>query len=377
MAEKRDYYEILDVSKTASEAEIKNAYRKLAKKYHPDLNPGDKAAEASFKEVSEAYEVLSDSSKKANYDQFGHQDPTQGFGGGGAGAGGYGDFGDIFSSFFGGDIFGGGARRRNGPRQGNDLRANLRISFEEAAFGVEREITLNRTENCESCQGSGAKHGTHQETCSQCRGTGQVTQVQNTPLGRFQTAAVCPRCRGEGTIVKDPCPDCAGRGRVQKQRTIKVKVPGGIDNGQILNLRSEGESGTRGGPPGDLAIHVTVTPHKVFRREGYNVHCDVPITFAQAALGCKLKVPSLDGNLEYAVPEGTQTGTVFKLKGKGTHVLHSKARGDMLVHVNVEVPTHLSEKQKELLRSFEGMMTGKEHKQSKSFFEKVKDIMGG
>ena len=377
MAEKRDYYEVLGVNKDASDAEIKAAYRKLAKKYHPDLHPDDKQAEAAFKEVNEAYEVLSDSTKRSNYDQFGTADPSQGgFGGGYGGAGFGGDgfgFGDIFESFFGGDIFGGG-RSRNAPRQGRSLEVDLTITFEEAAFGTKKTITVPREENCPDCKGTGAKDGTAKETCPDCKGSGTVYRVQNTPLGRMQTQSACPKCRGTGTIIKETCPKCAGRGRVRRAARLSINVPAGIDNGQKISLRGEGEPGVNGGPAGDLYVRIVVRPHKLFRREGYNVHCDMPIPFAVAALGGEVEVPTLDGKVKYTIPEGTQTGTAFRLRNRGIQVLQGKSRGDMIVHAHIEVPRGLNQQQKDLLRAFEDSLTGKEYKEQKSFIDKIKDL---
>lgn len=376
MAEKRDYYEVLGVSKDASDADIKSAYRKMAKKYHPDLHPGDKEAEANFKEVSEAYEVLSDSTKRSNYDQYGTADPSQGgFGGGyagGFGGDGFG-FGDIFESFFGGDVFGGG-RTRNGPRQGRSLEVDLTITFEEAAFGAKKEINVTREENCPDCHGTGAKDGTAKETCSECGGRGTVYRVQNTPLGRMQTQSACPKCGGTGTIIKDPCTKCSGRGRIRRAAKISINVPAGIDNGQKISLRGEGEPGVNGGPAGDLYVRIIVRPHKIFRRDGYTVHIDMPIPYSVATLGGEVEVPTLDGKVKYNIPEGTQTGTAFRLRNKGIQVLQGRSRGDMIVHVNIEVPKGLTQEQKDLLRAFEDSLTGKEYKEQKSFIDKIKDL---
>lgn len=380
MAQKRDYYEVLGVSKGASDDEIKKAYRRLAKENHPDLHPGDAACEERFKEVNEAYSVLSDTQKRQQYDQFGFDGP-QGAGGFGGGAGGFGggfggfDMGDIFDSFFGGDIFGGG-RRANGPVAGNDLEYDLRITFEEAAFGCQREIQILREENCEACQGSGAKNGTAKETCPDCQGTGQVRRVQNTPLGRMQSVGTCPKCRGTGTIIKEPCPSCGGRGRMRKTRTINFKVPAGIDNGQRISLRGEGEAGLRGGPAGDLYIRVHVQPHKLFRRQGFNILCEVPIPVTTAILGGDIEVPTLEGKTTYHIPEGTQPGTNFTLRNQGIQQLGGRGRGDLILTCKVEIPRKLSDKQREALKSFEAALTGREYKESKSFFEKMKDLLG-
>ncbi|MBZ4644701.1 MAG: molecular chaperone DnaJ [Petroclostridium sp.] len=377
MAEKRDYYEVLGVSRGASDDEIKKAYRKLAKKYHPDVNPGNKEAEAKFKEVNEAYEVLSDSQKRARYDQFGHAgtDPN-GFGGGGFG-GGFGDFdlGDIFESFFGGTGFGTSARR-NGPQKGRDIKSSLEISFEEAAFGVEKEINIFRMENCDVCHGTGAKPGTSPITCSVCKGTGQVQYKQRTPFGQFVNVRTCDHCNGEGKIISNPCTVCHGKGAIRKSRKIKVNIPAGIDDGQTISLRGEGDPGVKGGPSGDLYISIKVRPHPLFQRQGTDVICEIPITFVQAALGAELEVPTLDGKVKYSIPEATQSGTIFRLKGKGIPHIRGYGRGDQYVKVLVEVPKNLSEKQKELLRQFAELESEDTHEQRKGFFEKMKGVLG-
>ncbi len=370
---KRDYYEVLGVSKTASDDELKKAYRTLAKKYHPDLNGGDKECEEKFKEVNEAYEVLSDPQKRARYDQFGHEDPRTG------GAGGYGDFtggfgggfDDIFSAFFGGGF--GGAQRARGPERGNDLRYDLTITFEEAAFGCEKEITVTREENCEECGGTGAKKGTSPTTCPTCKGTGQVQSFINTPIGRVSNVRVCDACHGSGKIIKDPCPKCNGRGRVRRNRKISIKIPAGIDNGMQIPLRRQGEPGLRGGENGDLYIFVTVRPHKLFTRENYDLYCDVTVSFTQAALGGEIDVPTLNGMTKYNLPEGTQPGAVVRLRGQGIQNLRGAGKGDLYIKINVEIPRRLTEKQKELLRQFDESVTGKEYEGKKSFFDRVKD----
>ena len=370
---KRDYYEVLGVSKTASDDELKKAYRTLAKKYHPDLNGGDKECEEKFKEVNEAYEVLSDPQKRARYDQFGHEDPRTG------GAGGYGDFtggfgggfDDIFSAFFGGGF--GGAQRARGPERGNDLRYDLTITFEEAAFGCEKEITVTREENCEDCGGTGAKKGTSPTTCPTCKGTGQVQNFINTPIGRVSNVRVCDACHGSGKIIKDPCPKCNGRGRVRRNRKISIKIPAGIDNGMQIPLRRQGEPGLRGGENGDLYIFVTVRPHKLFTRENYDLYCDVTVSFTQAALGGEIDVPTLNGMTKYNLPEGTQPGAVVRLRGQGIQNLRGAGKGDLYIKINVEIPRRLTEKQKELLRQFDESVTGKEYEGKKSFFDRVKD----
>lgn len=384
MAEsKRDYYEVLGVSKTASEDDIKKAYRKLAKEFHPDLHPGDKAAEAKFKELNEAYEVLSDPQKKSKYDQFGFAgvDPSYGtgqpgYGGayttyGGSGFGDFGDIGDIFSSIFGGG-FGGGAQSRNAPRQGEDIERSLQISFEEAAFGCSKDITVNRVEKCADCDGSGAAKGSKVETCSTCHGTGQVRTTRRTALGTVSTTGVCPDCGGKGKKIQNPCPTCHGMGQIRRSRTISVKIPAGIDDDQTVVLRGQGNQGANGGPSGDLLITVRVGRHEFFTREGSNLRCTVPITFAQAALGDTIEVPGLEGTFQYTIPEGVQSGTVFRIKNRGIVQINTKNRGDYLLTVVVETPRSLSGKQKELLREFESLSQDKNNIQRKGFFDKVR-----
>lgn len=385
MADKRDYYEVLGVDKSASADEIKKAYRKKAKEFHPDLNPGDSVAEAKFKEANEAYEVLSDDQKKARYDQFGHAgvDPNYGAGGGfGGGFGGFGDdidLGDIFSSFFGGGGFGGGGfggggRRSNpnAPRRGEDLQSTVTISFEEAAKGCKRKVDVNRIEICPECSGSGAEKGTSPSTCPECHGSGQVTAQQRTPFGVIQTQRACSRCGGKGTVIETPCQKCRGRGRVSKHNTLEIDIPAGIDDRQTLKVRGEGNKGINGGPAGDLHVNVNVRPHPFFERDGYNVWCEVKVTFVQAALGDTLMVPTLDGKVKYDIPAGTQPGAVFVLKGKGIQNLHTKIRGNQLVRIVVDVPTKLNEEQKNALLRFNETMGGAkpEMDDRKGFFGK-------
>ena len=378
MADKRDYYEVLGVSKNASDDEIKKAHRKLAKKYHPDLNKDNPEAAEKFKELNEAYEVLSDKEKKAKYDQFGFAGVDPNYGGGAGGFGGFGgfdmgDLSDIFGSFFGG---GSTRSRRNAPQRGETLQQRVMLSFEEAAFGCEKEITIGRVETCEECGGSGAAPGTSAETCSSCRGTGTVTQTQRTPLGMFQTQGPCPNCRGTGKIIKTPCKKCGGKGKVRNSRTLKVKIPAGIDDGQSIQLRGQGGAGTNGGPAGDVIVTIGIRPHPLFTREGSDVICEIPISFTQAALGASLQVPTIDGKIEYQVPEGTQTGTVFRMRGKGIQNVNGRGRGDQFVRVNIEVPKNLSQKQKDLLREFEASSNAN-HTARQGFWEKMKNAFKG
>ena len=376
--EKRDYYEVLGVNKNASEDEIKKAYKKLARKYHPDMNPGDKEAEEKFKEVNEANEVLGDPQKKARYDQFGFAgvEPSYGGGAGGGayGAGGFdfGDLGDIFGSFFGGG-FGGGARRNpNAPRRGESIRMSLTVDFIEAAFGCEKEIQLERSEQCPTCKGNGCAPGTTPEICPDCHGTGSVTQAQRTPFGVMQSQAPCGKCRGTGKIIHKPCPDCHGSGNVRKRKTIKINVPAGIDNGQTISLRGQGHAGSNGGPAGDLLVTVMIRPSETFQREGTAVYTEAPITFAQATLGAELEIDTIDGKVKYSIPEGTQTGTVFRLRGKGIPVLNGRGRGDQYITVTVETPKNLNKAQKEALKAFCDTLGESNYNHGKTIFGKKK-----
>ena len=361
MAEKRDYYEVLGVGKDASDDEIKKAYRRMAKQYHPDLNPGNAEAEAKFKECNEAYEVLSDADKKAKYDRFGHAgvDPNYGAGEGGFdGFGGMGfDMGDIFSTIFGGGGFGGGfgggRQNPNAPRRGEDIQTNITISFEEAAKGCKKTVEVNRIEVCDGCSGSGAAPGTSAQNCSYCGGSGQVMSQQRTILGIMQTQKPCPTCGGKGSVIPNPCSKCRGAGRVRRAAKVEVNIPAGIDDRQAVSVRSQGNKGSNGGPAGDLRVGVNVRNHPFFERDGYNVWYQANISFVQAALGCELVVPTLDGDVKYTVPAGTQPGDVFKLRDRGIPHISGRSRGDQLVRVEVVVPKKLSEKQKELLREFE------------------------
>ena len=377
MAEnKRDYYEVLGVDKSASADDIKKAYRKLAMKYHPDRNPGDKSAEEKFKEVGEAYEVLSDADKRSRYDSYGFAgvDPNfnpnagGGFGGGFGGAGF--DFGDIF-----GDFFGGGASSRsasqNAPRRGENVMARLELTFEEAAFGCEKEVSAPRIENCPTCHGTGSTDGKI-ETCSRCHGTGQEQVVQSFMGMRMQTATTCSQCGGRGKIIKTPCSTCKGKGKVRKNNRVKVTVPAGIDNGQTLRVRSEGCVGANGGPNGDLLVEVRVKAHETFVRDGYDIRCAVPISFTQAALGAEIQVPTLEGNVPYTIPEGTQTGKEFVIRDKGIPELNnSRRRGDLRFTVVVETPTKLTREQKELLRKLDGSLEKNNSPKGRSFFDKL------
>ncbi len=375
MAEKRDYYEVLGIQKGASEDEIKKAYKKLARKYHPDMNPGDKKAEEKFKEVNEANEVLSDPEKKARYDQFGFAgvDPNYGAGAGGGAYGGgfdFGDLGDIFGSFFGGGFGGGQRRNPNAPQRGESIRASVSVSFTEAAFGCEKSVTLERSEQCPTCKGNGCAPGTTPEICPDCHGTGTVQTRRQTPMGVFASNGPCRKCGGTGRLIHQPCPDCRGTGAVRKRKTIKVAIPAGIDHGQTISLRGQGNAGKNGGPAGDLLITVMVQPHELFRRDGVDVFCEAPITFTQAVLGAELEIPTIDGKVKYSIPEGTQTGTVFRLKGKGIPVLNGRGRGDQYVTVTIETPRNLNKEQKEALRKFSEAVGENHYEKRKSFFKK-------
>lgn len=377
--EKRDYYEVLGVDKSASEDEIKKAYRKAAKANHPDLHPGDKEAEARFKEIGEAYEVLSDAEKRARYDQYGFAgvDPNyaadSGFSGFGGGFGGFDvDLGSIFNDFFGGGSS--SSTRRNGPRKGENVRASVTLTFEEAAFGCEKNVSVSRIEECPKCKGSGSADGSAPETCSACHGTGYTRTVRQTPFGSMQQQTTCAKCGGTGKTVRNPCPTCRGKGKVRKNKKISVKIPAGVDNGQAVRVAGEGSVGSNGGPKGDLLVEVSVMKHPLFEREGSDVICEMPITFSQAALGGELEVPTLDGKVRYSIPEGTQTGTTFRLRNKGIPVVgYQNRRGDQYVTVVVETPKNLTREQKELLKKF-GEATGDESTpKRKSFFEKMRD----
>lgn len=375
MANKRDYYEVLGIDKNATDEDIKRAYRKKAKECHPDLHPNDKEAEARFKELNEANEVLSDPDKRARYDQFGFDGPDMGGGAGGNPFGGMdfsgmGGMGDIFDQLFNGGMGGSAQARRNAPRQGNDVRYELRLTFEEAAKGCHKSVEFYRYENCATCGGSGAKSGTQPQTCSMCKGTGQIRQSG----GWMTTVRTCPACGGSGKVIKDKCSSCGGSGRVRMRRTLELDVPAGVDDNIVLSKRGQGEPGANGGPNGDLLIQITVKPHKLFRREGTNLRLEVPISFTQAALGAEIDVPTLDGSVKYTIPEGTQTDTEFRIRGKGIQQLGSNNKGDLIFKVRVETPRRLTEKQRELLRQFDGDDNGKQYDQRKTFIDKVKEL---
>ena len=378
MAEnKRDYYEVLGLSKGADDSEIKKAYRKLAMKYHPDHNQGDAEAEQKFKEINEAYSVLSDADKKAKYDQYGHAafDPASGgFGGGGFGGFDGFDFGDIFSSFFGGGGgFGNGGRRRNAPVRGDDVGVRITLTFEEAVFGTKKEISYQKIQKCSDCNGTGAHEGKGIKTCSKCNGSGQVRVTQRTPLGMIQTSRACDECGGSGKIIENPCKTCRGSGYTKVTKKLEVTIPAGIDDGHRIALRGQGSDGQNGGPAGDLVILISVKRHKIFERDGRNVYCEVPITFAEAVLGAEIDIPTLDGEEKYTIPEGTQTDTTFTLRGRGIPDVNTPGRkGDLMVTVVVEVPKNLSGEQKELLRKFAESCGEKNHQKKSGFFENLK-----
>ena len=388
MAEKRDYYEVLGLGKNATDAEIKSAYRKLAKKYHPDLNPGDKTAEEKFKEVNEAHDVLSDPEKRKRYDQFGFAgvDPNYGAGqsGGASGFGGFGgaggvDLGDIFGDIFGGGFggfggFGGSARANpNAPRKGHDIQASVILTFEEAAHGCSKKITLNRQQTCPDCHGTGCEAGSSPETCTQCGGRGYVVTQQRTPFGVMQSQQPSPHCGGRGTIIKNPCKTCHGTGKTAARKTLEVKIPAGIDDDQNMALRGQGDAGSNGGPAGDVIVHVTVKRDAVFERDGYDVYVRVPITYSQAVLGAEIEVPTVDGKVAQKIPEGTQSGTKFRLRGQGIQYLNGRGRGDQYVIVEVEIPKKLNRTQREALKAFEDSLRDENYEKRKGFFKNLRD----
>ena len=383
MADKRDYYEVLGVSKGASADEIKKAYRKLAMKYHPDYNPGDKTAEEKFKEINEANEVLSDPEKRKRYDQFGFAgvDPSYGAGQGG-GFSGFGegvDLGDIFGDIFGGGFggfggFGGSSRANpNAPRKGHDIQASVILTFEEAAHGCSKKITLNRQQTCPDCNGSGCEAGSSPETCTQCGGRGYVVTQQRTPFGVMQSQQPCPHCGGRGTIIKNPCKTCRGTGKTSARKTLEVKIPAGIDDDQNIALRGQGDTGSNGGPAGDVIVHVTVKRDAVFERDGYDVYVRVPITYSQAVLGAEIEVPTVDGKVAQRMPEGTQSGTKFRLRGQGIQYLNGRGRGDQYVIVEVEIPKKLNRTQREALKAFEDSLKDENYEKRKGFFKNLRD----
>ena len=387
MADKRDYYEVLGVGKNATENEIKSAYRKLAKKYHPDLNPGDKEAEEKFKEVNEAHDVLSDPEKRKRYDQFGFAgvDPNYAAQQGGAGAGfgdgfaGGVDLGDIFGDIFGGGFggfggFGGSTRSNpNAPRKGHDIQASVILTFEEAVHGCSKTISINRQENCRDCGGTGAEHGTSPETCPHCGGRGYVVTQQRTPFGVMQRQQPCSYCGGRGTIIKNPCRTCRGTGKTGTRKALEVRIPAGIDDDQNIALRGQGDAGSNGGPAGDVIVHVTVKPDPVFERDGFDVWVHEPITFSQAVLGGEITVPTIDGKVAYDLPEGTQSGTKFRLRGKGIQYLNGRGRGDEYVVVDVEIPKKLTKSQRDALKAFEDSLRDDNYEKRKGFFKNLKD----
>ena len=388
MAEKRDYYEVLGIGKNATDAEIKSAYRKLAKKYHPDLNPGNKEAEEKFKEVNEANDVLSDPQKRQRYDQFGFAgvDPNYAAANGG-GAGGFGggfggvDLGDIFGDIFGGGFgggfsgFGGGSSTRtaNVPRKGHDIQASVILTFEEAAHGCSKKITINRQDTCPDCGGTGAAKGTSPETCPDCGGRGYVVTQQRTPFGVMQSQQPCSHCGGRGTIIRNPCKTCRGTGKTAARKSLEINIPAGIDDDQNIALRGQGDAGTNGGPAGDVIVHVTVKPDAVFERDGYDVYVRVPITYSQAVLGAEIEVPTVDGKVAQKIPEGTQSGTKFRLRGQGIQYLNGRGRGDQYVIVDVEIPKKLNRTQREALKAFEDSLKDENYEKRKSFFKNLKD----
>lgn len=389
MAEKRDYYEVLGIGKNATDAEIKSAYRKLAKKYHPDLNPGNKEAEEKFKEVNEANDVLSDPQKRQRYDQFGFAgvDPNYAAAnGGGAGAGGFGggfggvDLGDIFGDIFGGfgggfSGFGGGSSTRtaNAPRKGHDIQASVILTFEEAAHGCSKKITINRQDTCPDCGGTGAAKGTSPETCPECGGRGYVITQQRTPFGVMQSQQPCSHCGGRGTIIRNPCKTCRGTGKTAARKSLEINIPAGIDDDQNIALRGQGDAGSNGGPAGDVIVHVTVKADPMFERDGYDVTIHVPITFSQAVLGDDVEVPTVDGRIVQHIPEGTQSGTKFRLRGQGIQYLNGRGRGDQYVIVDVEIPKKVTRAQREALKAFEDSMKEDNYEKRKGFFKNLRD----
>ncbi|MBO5103486.1 MAG: molecular chaperone DnaJ [Ruminococcus sp.] len=379
MAEKRDYYEVLGIQKGATEDEIKKAFRKKARENHPDLHPDDPSYVEKFQEINEANEVLSDPEKRKRYDQFGHAGVDPSYSGGGgmdgfSGMGGFGDFGDIFDNIFGGFGFGGGSTRSNAnaPRRGADIQESVIINFMDACNGIKKEIKINRMSVCDSCKGTGADGASSSEICPDCQGRGSVKTTQRTPFGAISSTKPCPHCSGKGKIIKNPCQKCHGVGRLRVQKTVSVDIPAGIADGQPMRLSGQGDCGVNGGPSGDLLITVSVKSHPIFRREGFDIHCDIPVTYMEAVLGAEITVPTIDGDVKYNISEGTQTGTVFRLKGKGVKKLHRTDRGNQYVKIYVEVPKNLTKKQKDLLKEFEASLSEKNYAKRQSFFEKLK-----
>ena len=378
MAYKRDYYEVLGIQKGATEDEIKKAFKKKAREFHPDLHQDDPSCEEKFKEVNEAYEVLSDPEKKQRYDQFGHAgvDPSYGGAGGDMGGfGGFGDVGDILEGIFGGGIFGGGSKASsaNAPKRGSDINVSVVISFMEACRGKKQELKVNRMAVCDACRGSGTDGGTSAEICPDCQGRGSVKSTQRTPFGMISSTKPCPHCGGKGKIIKNPCTKCRGVGRVRTAKTVSFDIPEGIADGQTIRLSGQGDCGINGGPSGNLNVTISVKGHPLFTREGYDIHCEIPVTYTQAVLGDEITVPTIDGNVKYTIGEGTQTGTVFRLKGKGVKKLDRADRGNQYVKINVEVPKNLTKKQKDLLKAFENSLNEKNYAKRQSFFEKLKE----
>ena len=378
MAEnKRDYYEVLGISKGATEDEIKKAFRKKARENHPDLHPDDPSYVEKFQEINEANEVLSDPEKRARYDQYGHAgvDPSYGGGDGMGGFGGFGDMGDILENIFGGFGFGGGSSRSvsaNAPRRGADIQESVSISFMEACTGKKQEVRINPMTTCDACKGTGADGGTSADICPDCHGRGSVKTTQRTPFGAISSTKACPHCNGKGKIIKNPCQKCRGLGRLRVQKTVSVDIPAGIDDGQIIRASGQGDCGINGGSSGDLLLQINVKSHPLFKREGFDVHCEIPVTYMEAVLGAEITVPTIDGDVKYNISEGTQTGTVFRLKGKGIKRLHRTDRGNQYVKINVEVPKNLTKKQKDLLKAFESSLSEKNYAKRQSFFEKLK-----
>ncbi|MDE6501930.1 MAG: molecular chaperone DnaJ [Ruminococcus sp.] len=381
MADKRDYYEVLGIQKGASDDEIKKAYKKKAREFHPDLHPDDPTCEDKMKEVNEAYEVLSNPDKKQRYDQFGHAGVDPSYNGGGgmggftSGMSGFGDMSDIFENIFGGFGFGGGSSSRsnaNSPRRGSDIQESVSINFMEACKGIKKEIKVNRMNTCDICRGTGADSSSTSETCPDCQGRGTVRVTQNSMFGNLTSTRTCSRCSGKGKIIKNPCQKCRGIGRIKVQKTVSVDIPAGIDDRQTIRLSGQGDCGVNGGPNGDLLINVSVKSHDIFKRDGFDIHCDIPVTYMEAVLGAEITVPTIDGDVKYNISEGTQTGTVFRLKGKGVQKLQRSDRGNQYVTIYVEVPKNLTKKQKDLLREFEASLSEKNYTKRQSFFDKLK-----